>query len=262
MIYRTILLTFSMMLMGSCQLEAQEERLIDIDRPGDREFVVDLADLLTEQEETRIRETADKLLTEKAVPIIVVTINSMSEHSPGVTRIESFATLLFNQWGIGFAETDKQESWNYGILVVVSSGDRRARIELGADWGHEKDRVCEQIMDDLMVSKFKQGDYGGGIITGVNALDKMARGLELPQPPKPDWYYPAMAVLVGLSIFTAVSLYRRGSSGWAWLFWGIVFTILFTVLRGLASSSSSGSGYSGGSFGGGFSGGGGASGSW
>jgi len=236
---------------------------IDLERPGERDFILDRADLLTDDEEKHIRQLADMLLTDKGAPIIVVTINSMAEHSKVVDNIEAFAMMLFNQWGVGYDQLGGN-SWNYGILLLVSKNDRRARIELGADWGHEKDALCQQIMNDQIVPRFKQGDYGGGIVAGVEALDQMARGLKLPAPPKPDWYYPAMIILTGLAVFTAVSLYRRGSSGWAWVFWGAVFTILFLVLRALASGSSSsgGGGFSGGSFGGGFSGGGGASGSW
>jgi uncharacterized protein len=265
MLLRQSVLMFAVCVMaiGSLPTFAQDQWKIDLERPGDRDFIVDRADLLTSDQEEEIRSVANQLLTDKAAPIIVVTINSMNEHAPGIDNIESFAMLLFNQWGIGFSEAEGQKSWNYGILLVVSQGDRKARIELGADWGREKDKVCQQIMDDLIVAKFKEGDFGGGIMTGVSALDKMARGLEVPQPPKPAWYYPSMAIIVGLSIFTAISLYRRGASGWAWLFWGVVFTVLFVILKGLASGSSSGGGgYSGGSFGGGFSGGGGASGSW
>lgn len=236
---------------------------IDLQRPGEREFILDRADLLTDEEEDQIRQLADRLLTDKGAPIIVVTINSMAEHSKVARNIEAFAMMLFNQWGVGYEKLGGN-SWNYGILLLVSKNDRRARIELGADWRHEKDQLCQQIMNDRIVPRFKQGDFGGGIVAGVEALDQMARGLQLPPPPKPDWYYPAMAILIGLAIFTAVSLYRRGSSGWAWVFWGVVFTVLFVVLRTLATSSSgsSGGGFSGGSFGGGFSGGGGASGSW
>jgi uncharacterized protein len=74
-----------------------------------------------------------------------------------------------------------------------------------------------------------------------------------------------MAVAIGLMIFTVVSLIRRGASGWAWLMWGAVFSIigylLYSFLRS-SMSSGGGGGFSGGSFGGGYSGGGGATGSW
>jgi len=244
-----------------------QEGLIKLDPPGPREFILDKADMLTAEETERVKKICDKLLTEKATPIIVVTINSMAEYGGIGMPIESFATLLFNQWQIGVAELNGQ-AWNTGILLLVSRVDRRARIELGAYWRRDQDALARQIMNEQMVPYFKQGNYGQGIVAGVENLDKMARGLELPKAPaKPRTAkeYVVGAIFVGLLIFTIVSLIRRGSSGWAWLFWGVVFAAIGSILYHMATSRSSsggGGGYSGGSFGGGFSGGGGATGSW
>jgi len=245
------------------QAVAQEVGTITIERPGERDFIVDGANLLTAEDTAKIKEIADKLLTDKAAPIIVVTINSMSDHSTGISRIETFARLLFDQWGVGPAEVQGQ-AWNYGILLVVSKYDRRARIELGAGWRRDKDAQAQQIMDELIIPHFKQDNYSAGILAGVEGLDKMARDLELPSPPFQWQSLIIPVVFVGLLIFTVVSLIRRGSSGWAWLFWGAVFTVLGLILYYLATNrgSGGGGGFSGGSFGGGFSGGGGASGSW
>jgi len=233
----------------------------DLQPPGDREFVNDKAGLLDEASVTRIREVCDKLLTDKATPIIVVTIESMAQHGGGGNMpIETYAALLFNQWQIGHAKLQGQD-WNTGILLLVSKGDRRARIELGAGWGRTENQTCQQIMDEFIVPPFKQGNYSGGIVAGVEALDKMARQLELPSRPRSAKDYIVPLVFIALAIFTAVSLYRRGSSGWAWLFWGGVFTLLWFAMRTMAENRGSG-GFGGGSFGGGSSGGGGASGSW
>ena len=236
---------------------------IDLPRPGEREFVRDQAGMIDDADEKAIRETADKLLTDKATPIIVVTIDSMSAHGGGGLRIETFARLLFDQWGIGHAKLGKT-NWNTGILLVVSKNDRQARIELGAGWRRDKDAQCQQIMDELIIPRFKRGEFSAGIAAGVDALDKMARDLELPKQPRPLWHYALMGGALALFVFTVVSLIRRGASGWAWLFWGVVFSVIGAVLYHVISNSgsSSGGGFSGGSFGGGFSGGGGASGSW
>ncbi len=236
---------------------------ITLERPGEREFVRDLADMIDADAETHIRQLCDRLLRDKATPIIVVTIQSMAEHGGEGMRIETFATLLFNQWQIGHAELGKQY-WNTGILLLVSKGDRKARIELGAGWGHREDALCRQIMDQYIIAQFKRGRFSEGIVAGVEALDTMARRLELPSRPRSARRSVLPIVLLGLGIFTVVSLVRRGTRGWAWLFWSAVFAVLAFVLYSLASSrgSSSGGGFSGGSFGGGFSGGGGATGSW
>jgi uncharacterized protein len=243
---------------------AEAEGVLQLDRPGAREFVVDRANLLTAADKQKIVQLCDKLLTDKATPIIVVTINSMADHGGAGMRIETFATLLFNQWGIGVAELNGQK-WNTGILLLVSKNDRKARIELGGYWRRDQDALAEKIMNEQIVPRFKTGDFSGGIVAGVENLDKMARGLELPKavvPPTPWWVYAVMAGAVALVIFTVVSLIRRGASGWAWLFWGAVFAVIGYVLYQMATNRGGGGGYSGGSFGGGSSGGGGATGSW
>ncbi len=279
---------------------------ITLNRPGDREFVRDNANMLTESDKAAIVATCDKLLTDKATPIIVITIDRMSNHGGNGMRIETFARLLFDQWEIGQAELNGQ-LWNTGILVLVSKGDRKARIELGAGWHRDKDQLCKSIMDDQIIPNFKRQDFSAGIKAGVVALDAMARELPLPggaattvadepnsgsgyrgdyfqgqprpKPQTPAWVPIAVVMLVGVGIFTAVSLYRSGASGFAWAMWAAIFAILGAVLYSMATSNrhrggglfgggggfgggSSGGGFSGGSFGGGFSGGGGSSGSW
>ncbi|MCA8990066.1 MAG: TPM domain-containing protein [Planctomycetaceae bacterium] len=243
---------------------AQDQNLIiDLDPPGQRDFVLDRAELITPEDEARIKALADPLLTDTAAPLVVVTINSMAEHGGMGLRIETFARLLFDQWQIGPAKIG-DTTWNKGILLLVSRSDRKARIELGAGWGREKDQLCQQIMDEQIIPRFREGKFSEGIVAGAEALEKMARGLKLPTPPKPAWYYPVMLGVIGLAIFTIVSLARKGSNGWAWIFWGVVFAVIGTILYHALTNSGRGSGgFSGGSFGGGgFSGGGGASGSW
>lgn len=238
---------------------------IDLEPPGPREFVRDQAHLLVPADEQKIRQLADKLLTDKATPIIVVTIDAMAKHGGDGMRIETFATLLFDQWQIGQAKLNGQD-WNTGILLLVSKDDRKARIELGKGWKREQDAQCLKIMDELIIPRFKQGEFSAGIVAGVEALDKVARGLTIPKaptPPIPWWHYALILGGVGLLIFTVISLIRCGAGGWAWLFWGALFAGLgYLIYTMLQNSSSSGGGFSGGSFGGGSSGGGGASGSW
>jgi uncharacterized protein len=262
----------------------EKQQLISLERPGDREFIRDLAHLINEHDQQEIKQIADRLLTDKATPIIVVTINSMAEHTKFDMRIEPFAQLLFDQWGVGVAKINGQD-WNTGILLLVSKGDRKARIELGAGWARDHDREAQQIMDQIIIPHFKQGDFSGGILAGVQALDKMARGLKMPQSAtgrrgllgshgqgagqttgaSSPWAILIPIALVAIVVVTIVSLVRSGTHGWGWLLWAGLFSLLGVILYTLmtnAGNSGSGGGFSGGSFGGGSSGGGGASGSW
>jgi len=71
-----------------------------------------------------INEVARTLLQEERMPLLVVTIPSLTEYGAAGYTIERYATALFNEWGIG------SEERNYGMLLLVAVGDRKARIEL------------------------------------------------------------------------------------------------------------------------------------
>jgi uncharacterized protein len=227
---------------------------IKLDPPGKNDFILDKAELINEEDLDEVLKIVRTLSQETATPIVVVTIDSMADHGGRGMGIEGFSHFLFNQWRVGHAKLNG-EDWNTGILLVVSKGDRKARIELGAGWGHEKDQLCKQIMDEQIIPNFKRDRYSEGILAGVYALEQMARGKALPEKVRP-WFYPLLLpLMIGLTIFTIVSLIRRGASGWAWVFWAVVFAFLWLVLINMLRGSGGGSG-------GGFSGGGGASGSW
>lgn len=246
-----------LLLLFAAPLAAQ----IKLDPPGQREFVLDHARLLDPGSTKAIKATCDRVLTEKAIPIVVVTIESMAAHNGAGMTIESFATALYNQWGIGHPTVHGQP-WNKGVLLLVSEGDRKARIELGRGWDASYDAECKLIMDEHIVPRFKEGLFPDGIVAGVDQLAAMTRGEKVPKAPIKWEYILLFAAGIGLLIWTAVSLGRNGRRGWAWVFWGVVFTIVGYVLIAALSGRGRGGGFSGGSFGGGSSGGGGASGSW
>lgn len=221
------------------------------DKPPETDFFVDKATLISETDRAEINSIASKLLSEEDVPIFIVTIGSLASYEASSQTIETYTTALFNEWGIGSPER------NYGILLLVSRGDRRARIELGVDWGHSHNRASQDIMDSLIIKQFKRDEYSLGILDGVRGLDAMARGLALPKPTAPWWFLPALIIGAILLVMLIINLFKTGRSGWAWALIVAIGILLFFILRTAASS-----GGSGGGFGGGSSGGGGASGSW
>ncbi len=217
-------------------------------KPAAKDMFTDEANIIQKADQTQINEIAFKLLREQRIPLYVVTIPSFAAHDAAGYTIEQYASELFDHWGIGYKDR------NYGILLVVSVADRKARIEFGSDWAHRHDNDAQTIMNTIIIPKFKAGEYSSGILEGVKALDTIARGLALPAPPVPYWFYPAMILLALFVVAIIVSLFKSGRSGWGWLVILALGALLFFLFR---SSGSSGSG-----FGGGSSGGGGASGSW
>jgi uncharacterized protein len=220
------------------------------DKPPKEHFFVDEAKLLDEQARKAIDATALALLKDERIPLFVVTIPSLSAYEASGLGIEAYAKALFDAWGIGSADR------NYGMLLLVSAGDRKARIELGAGFEHRYDAQADDIMQSLIVPAFRRGEYSTGIGDGVRGLDAMARGLQLPRPTAPWWFWP---VLIGGAIFLGAliyNLFKSGKSGWAWALIAALAVLIFFLLRAAAA------GGSGGGFGGGSSGGGGATGSW
>lgn len=221
------------------------------DKPPSEHYYVDEAGLIDAETGARIDEVASALLAEEGIPLYVVTISSLSAHDAVTLSIEAYATELFDHWGIGWQDR------NYGLLLLISVGDRKARIELGADWGRDYDHQARQVMGELIVPAFKRGDFVTGIADGVRGLDAMARGLALPKPKAPWWFFPALVGGFVLMVVMIVNLFRSGRRGWAWALLAVLGVILFFIIRTMLSSSGSGGG-----FGGGSSGGGGATGSW
>lgn len=221
------------------------------DKPSSEHFYVDQAGLLKPADAAAIDKIASGLWSDENVPIIVVTIPSLVSVQASDYTVDSYAAALFNHWGIGSADR------NYGMLLLVSVGDRKARIELGKAWAHQHDDDAKYVMDSLIIPAFKKGDFSSGIRAGVVAMDKMARGLALPKPKTPWWVLPAMLLGIALVIGVIVSLFKSGRKGWGWALIAALGVIIFLILRAAMSSRGSG-----GAFGGGFGGGGGASGSW
>ena len=82
--------------------------------------------------------------------------------------IDCFATDLINTWGIG--KSDK----NNGILLIVAKDGRAATIRTG--YGAEgvmPDIIAGRIIRDTMIPYFKNGDYEGGVLAGVQEIHKV-----------------------------------------------------------------------------------------
>jgi uncharacterized protein len=74
--------------------------------------------------------------------------------------LEAFATALFNHWGVGKAET------NDGVMILVFRDDRAMRLELGAAYGRDWDRVAQDVVERNFLNAFATGDYVRGLVWG------------------------------------------------------------------------------------------------
>ena len=205
-------------------------------QPDSGQHVVDPADLITPEDEAEIQQIAARLLAQERVRLVVVTIDSMAQYGGARMSIEDYADRLFDTWNIGAREAGSLDE-SLGILVLVSRLDRKARIELGAGWGYSKDSEARTIMELRLVPAFKRGNYSSGLVNGTRALDRMARSLPPPREPLTQEKMMLFGGGGALGLFSLVSLIRSGTSGWAYSFWGTVFSILWAILKVLLTPS-------------------------
>ena len=98
------------------------------------------------------------------VEAVVVTIDSIGDYDTGDETIESFATNLFNTWGIGDRER------NDGVLILVAVKDRGVRVEISAGYGDTRNAGMQEVINEHMLPHFKEENYSRGIYLGARAV--------------------------------------------------------------------------------------------
>jgi len=126
-------------------------------------YVNDYANVIEEGAEGRITTALKSLREETGVEVTVLTLHTRWGYE-NTGSLESFATGLFNHWGIGDAER------NDGILVMVVTEDREMRIELGSGYGSAFDREAKDIIDRVFIPAFQADDFSAGIEDGTAAV--------------------------------------------------------------------------------------------
>lgn len=127
-------------------------------------YVNDYAGLLSAEESAEVRRSFESLREGQGIEATVVTLDSILDHPGYGTSVPEFATALFNDWGVGNAERSD------GVMLLVALEQREVRIELGAGHAHAENARMARIIDRELAPRFKQNDYGGGIVHGARAL--------------------------------------------------------------------------------------------
>ncbi len=175
-------------------------------------YVSDFAGILDDPTEARITEALHVARDDPGTEIAVVTIRSRADHGDA-DRIESFATGLFNHWGIGDAAS------NDGILILVAVEDREMRLELGSGYPPVWDTVAENVIDNNFLPSFRDGDLPGGIQAGTRAaIERIARPFALNRAPDTGgswftWFLegPLATILVVVAVVALIARRRIGN---------------------------------------------------
>jgi uncharacterized protein len=123
--------------------------------------VSDFAGVLDATEEARVGRLLQETRDTTRVQIVVVTMADLADHGGAGMRLDSYAKALFNAWGVGGAER------NDGIMLLVVTGAREARIALGAGYDAVYDGRAARVLSTAVLPEVREGRIAGGIEAGV-----------------------------------------------------------------------------------------------
>lgn len=136
--------------------------------------VVDGAGLLDGNAINRLDAQLATFERESGIQLVVVTLPDLQGY-----EIEDFGYQLGRFWGIG------QKDKNNGALLIVAQAERKVRIEVGYGLeGTLTDAQSANIIQGVIVPRFKTGQFEAGIEAGANAIMAVLKGEYQPPPPR------------------------------------------------------------------------------
>ena len=155
--YSTRVAVAAVCLLGLTQgVSAQQQAL-----PAAVGYVNDFSRVIDAAAVRRIQSIAQAIEARTGAQIAVATVASIQPYA----SVEQYAVALATKWGIGSAAADN------GVLILLSTGDRQARIEVGYGLeGAIPDGRAGQILDQAIIPRFRAGDFSGGLVAGVEQV--------------------------------------------------------------------------------------------
>jgi uncharacterized protein len=208
--------------------------------PTPRDYLTDYAGVISRQQGAAIDDRLAHLERSSGHQVIAVFFPSL-EGEP----LEDFTIRCAERWKVGRKGLDD------GMIFFAFVKDRRMRLEVG--YGLEAtvpDALASRLLDEDVRPAFAAGDFGGGVLTLAQALQRVFGGQEPPST-RPRRRSGGVPGIVALAVFLLLLRALRGGRRGYWGGFG-------------GWGGFSGGGFSGGGFaaGGGSFGGGGASGGW
>lgn len=188
------------------------ETIPDPKKQGQHSFVSDPNSILGLTTVDALNQICADIEQQSSAEVAIVAIDDFEGSSDF-----DFAYNLFNHWGIGKAGN------NNGLLVFIARDRRSYQFITGYGMeGSLPDVTLSTIGEQYMVPKFKQGDYGGGVIDAMNAIKNVLENPEVIKELKVEakkisfWYkngdrftYSGLIILVFVGVFYWLSSFKK-----------------------------------------------------
>jgi len=198
--------------------------------------VVDQTGTLSAGDADALTQRLKDLQTRKGSQVAVLIVPTTEPET-----IEQFSIRVAEAWKIGRKKIDD------GALLVVAKNDHKLRIEVGYGLeGALTDVTARRIIDEIIVPRFKTGDFAGGISAGVDRIIRVIDGEPLPAPKPevshsvdPNMFFDIIFSPFGLIGYAAIAAIMRGLLGrllGSGVTAGVVGVIVWFLLSSIAVS--------------------------
>lgn len=128
--------------------------------------VNDYAHLLSPATITELDNALRQFEQQDSTQIVVLTVPSLQGDS-----LDDFSIRVADKWKIG------QKGRDNGAILLIAKKERKVRIEVGYGLeGRLTDLISGRIIRNIMVPRFRQGNFNQGVIDGVKAIMAVVRG--------------------------------------------------------------------------------------
>ena len=127
--------------------------------------VNDFANVVDQQEETRLEETLRQIHLETTNAVVVVTVETIAP----MESVQAYSRELFKNHGKGIGQREKDN----GLLILLAVAERQVWISPGHGLETIITTAAAEQISQQMVPFFRQGAYGQGLIIGVERVAEL-----------------------------------------------------------------------------------------
>ena len=187
--------------------EAQAQQIEVIPPTG--EWVTDRGDFLSDSEEQALTQKLRSYQDTTSTQIVIVTLPSLEGNEPA-----DYATALGREWRVG------QEGQDNGVVILLSRDDREVFIATGYGLeGAIPDAIASRIVRNVMVPRFREGNFYAGLDAAVDHLVAAARGeftaeqIQEPEREGEGAFDGASLFVLFIIAYFVLNAIRRGGHG-------------------------------------------------
>ncbi len=175
-----------MLLFASCTAYAALVKIPEL-----KTRVTDLTQTLSASQQAALEQKLAAFEQKKGSQIALLIVPTTQPED-----IAQYSIRVTDAWKLGREKVDD------GLLILIATEDRKMRIEVGYGLeGSIPDLTAKRVINEVISPKFKQGDFYGGLDSGVDRLIGLVDGEPLPEPASPAFSGMGIQNMLPLLLF-------------------------------------------------------------